>query len=342
MRSLRPYTAPPLRCAAVECPRGPHDTVLEALPSSTAALCSGGDLFALEGRVAWPSRPYSTPPPRSAAVGLVPSLGDRATRSPSPPCTPPPQNAAVEVPLPSRACSGGGLSALKDHEMRSSTSCTTPPLQNAAVEVSLPSRAALRGPRGSTPLHRRVLRRWGSVCLSTAAFCGGGLLSPREDRLVRSSASSSPPPLHNAAVEAFLPSRAALRGPRGSVPLHCHTSRQWRLFSPRGPRHAVLEVLAHSTAALRSGGDPSTLEDRGTQSSMVSTTPPLPKQRWSILCPRGPRSAVLEGLLLSTAASCSGGDPSLLEDHVVRSSGVRFTPPLRSAAVEVLHPSRVA
>ncbi|KIY51175.1 hypothetical protein FISHEDRAFT_71033 [Fistulina hepatica ATCC 64428] len=70
------------------------------------------------------------------------------------------------------------------------------------------------------------------------------------------------PPPHDAAVEVFLPSRTAPRGPRGFTPLHRRTTRRWRSSSPRGPQNVVLEALhstagvLRSTAALCSGGGP--------------------------------------------------------------------------------------
>ncbi|KIY50120.1 hypothetical protein FISHEDRAFT_72007 [Fistulina hepatica ATCC 64428] len=353
------------------CPRGPHYAVLEGLDPSTAAQRSGGRLSALEDRQTRSSRLCLPPPPRCAAVGVGPSLGDCITQSPGPFCTPPPQNAAVGLSL-----------SLGDCTRQSPGPLSAPPPRSAAVGLFLARGTAPRSPRASSALHRRVLRRWGSFFArglhhavpgtflrSTVAFCDGGVSSPLGDCITQSPSLLCTPPPRSAAVGLSLPSGTASRSPPALYAPHRRVLRRWGYVCTRGPHHAVPEALLPSTAAQRGGGDSSSLGDHVVRSPRPLCSPPphcaavglcppsgtAPRgprgysafhrrvlRRWGWSLARGPRGAVPELFLHSTAAFCGSGGPSAFEGHVAQSSTSCTTPPLHNAAVEVSLPSRAA
>ncbi|KIY47991.1 hypothetical protein FISHEDRAFT_74092 [Fistulina hepatica ATCC 64428] len=252
-------------------PRGPRSAVPEVVHRSTAALCSGGGLFALEDRRTRSSRSSIAPPLRKAAVAaFLPSRTTFCGPRGAPPlhrcpvqrwrsfCPRGPQNAVLEVlhRYAAALCSGGGLST---------------------------STAAFCG----RPFNAVVT----SCSTTTAAFCGRLLLPEPNDHLVWSLGFGS----------------ASTTAPRGRhvVPHFDGRSTRPSLLEPNG--HLVWPLGSRSTSTTALCGRHVVRPPRRPLNAAIGSflSPTTTRcGRWAHPRPRRPRNAVVGSSLTSTAALC--------------------------------------
>ncbi|KIY49032.1 hypothetical protein FISHEDRAFT_73031 [Fistulina hepatica ATCC 64428] len=294
LRSPRSSTAPPLPCAAVAvflpsrtaergprgrplphhcarqrwrpfCPRGPRSAVLEVLHRSTAALCSGGGLFALEDRRTRSSRCSTATPLHSAVAAAFPPRRPRfaAVRLFLSPTTMScgrwarsergrPQNAVVTSCSTTTAAFCGRLLLPEpnDHLVWSlgfgSASTTAPRGRHVVPHFDGRStRPSLLEPNG------HLVWPLGSPSSLTAALRGRQLLEPN-DHIVWPLGSRSTSTTALCGRRIVRPPRRPLNAAVGSF-LSPTTTRcgHWAHPRPRRPRNVVVRSSLTSTAALR-------------------------------------------------------------------------------------------